>query len=309
MVGKGACIIMRKSFILLFLFSFILSGCHTSSNENEIKVYTRDGSSGTREAFESIAGIKSITHNSAETTGNGDMATQVGQAHNAIGYVSLATDFQSNGIKPLRYLGIMPSIESVNAGTYQLARPFSFVTRGEGDFDSNEKQALVLAFLDYLNNSIEGQEIVLASGGIVDISKGVLWEDLKERHPIVSRDNSDLVLKTGGSTSVEPTIKAAVESFIPMAGNFKYEPNHTGSGDGYKRTLGSEKDGANHIDIGFASRKFKKEEPVDKGMISGVYCMDAVVVVVNEANPLEDITPERLQKIFSGELSQWKELV
>ncbi|WP_034886577.1 substrate-binding domain-containing protein [Erysipelothrix rhusiopathiae] len=300
---------MRKSFILLFLFAIMLSGCRAQGSEDQIKVYTRDGSSGTREAFESIAGIKSITHNSAETTGNGDMATQVGQAHNAIGYVSLATDFKGNGIKPLQYLGVLPSIDSVNQGSYQLARPFSFVTRREGDYESDEKQALVLAFLDYLNNSIEGKEIVLAAGGIVDVSKGVLWEDLKQNHPIVLRDNTDLVLKTGGSTSVEPTIKPAVESFIPMAGNFKYEPNHTGSGDGYKRTLGSEKSGANHIDIGFSSRKFKKEEPVSEGMTSGVYCMDAVVVVVNETNTLDDISPEQLQQIFSGELSQWKDLV
>ena len=300
---------MRKSFILVWLFALLLAGCSTSTDDNRIKVYTRDGSSGTREAFETIAGISSITHNSAETTGNGDMATQVGQAKNAIGYVSLATDFEGSGIKPLKYLGVMPSIDSVNDGSYQLARPFSFVTRAEDDYEHDLKRQLVEAFLDYLTNSIEGKEVLLASGGIVDPSQGVLWDELKKEHPIVLRDNSDLVLKTGGSTSVEPTLKAAVESFIPLAGSFRYEPNHTGSSDGYKRTLGDEKDGPNRIDIGFASRSFKKEESVSASMHSGVYCLDAVIVIVHKANPVDDVNPELLQKIFGGEIAQWKDLL
>lgn len=38
----------------------MLSGCRAQGSEDQIKVYTRDGSSGTREAFESIAGINQL---------------------------------------------------------------------------------------------------------------------------------------------------------------------------------------------------------------------------------------------------------
>ncbi|QIK70174.1 hypothetical protein G7062_07680 [Erysipelothrix sp. HDW6C] len=291
---------------LLVLVGCSAGGGETKPTDNEIKVYTRDGSSGTREAFESIIKLEALTSNSAETSSNGDMANQVSASPAGIGYVSLTTDFAANKLTPVSYEGVVPSVATVNDGTYKLARPFSYVTRAAGDFGSEDKEALVVAFLDYLVNSTEGRQIVLAAGGIVDVEQGKPWAELKVNHPIVEQDNSAIVLKTGGSTSVEKTLTAAIESFIPMAGNFKYEPNHTGSGDGFKRVLGGEKDGANAIDIGFASRSFKSEETVDAGLQSGVYAKDAVVVVVPESNTsVTSLTAAQLVEIFSGKAKTW----
>lgn len=287
----------------------VLVGCGNQSSEpvnQDIKVYTRDSSSGTREAFESIIGLETLTSDSAETTGNGDMAKQVGSGENGIGYVSLSTDFEANGIKPISYEGVAPSVETVNDGSYKLARPFSFVTRAKGDFESDAKEQLVAAFLDYLVNSVEGRQVVLAAGGIVDVSSGTPWATLKAKHPIVDQDNSALTLKVGGSTSVEKALTAAVESFIPMAGGFKYEPNLTGSGDGHKRVLGSEKDSANAVDIGFASRDFKAEEVVDGAMLSGIFAKDAVVVVVHKDNAVSNFSAQELVDIFGGITKTWK---
>lgn len=294
-----------KKITTILVLSFALMAC-SNSKEASVKVYTRDSASGTREAFESVIGLESLTNNAAETTSNGDMATQVGKSLDAIGYVSLTTDFEANNLKPLAYEGVKPSVDTVNDGSYLLSRPFSYVTRASGDFNSDRKEQLVLALIDYMENSIEGKQVILSQGGITDVSKGVAWNTLKEKHPILLEDNSDLVLKTGGSTSVEKTLSAAVESFIPMAGNFKYEPNHTGSSDGFKRALGGEKDGANSIDIGFASRGFKGDETVADGLLSGSYCLDAVVVVVNADNDkIDDIDKASLNELFSGSKSAW----
>lgn len=295
---------MKKLTTVLFL-SFLLMACSTAK-EASVKVYTRDSASGTREAFESVIGLESLTNNAAETTSNGDMATQVGKSVDAIGYVSLTTDFEANNIKPLAYEGVVPSVESVNDGSYLLSRPFSYVTRASGDFNSERKEQLVLALIDYMENSTEGKQVILSQGGITDVSKGVAWSTLKEKHPILLEDNSDLVLKTGGSTSVEKTLSKAVESFIPLAGNFKYEPNHTGSSDGFKRTLGGEKDGANSVDIGFASRTFKAEEATNTALATGAYCLDAVVVVVNADNDAIDTADKALlNEFFSGSKAAW----
>lgn len=299
---------MKKIFLILFVL-FLVVGCSTANEGNEIKVYTRDGASGTREAFESIIGLESLSNESAETTGNGDMAKQVGENKNAIGYVSLTTDFEANNLKALAYEGIEATIDTVNQKEYKLARPFSYVTRAKSDYESDDKEALVAAFIDYLVNSIEGKEYVLQAGGIVDINEGVSWDELKENHPITTQDNSHLTIKTGGSTSVEKTLDAAITSFIPLAGNFKYESHHTGSGDGFKRTLGEEKDGPNAVDIGFASREFSEDEDVTKGMLNGVYSLDAVVVVINKENDaLTNLTNETLVKIFGGEINSWTEV-
>lgn len=298
---------MKKLLIVFSIAMLVLAGC--SSNEPSgggIKVYTRDAASGTREAFSSIIGLETMSTSAAETTANGDMAKQVGATADGIGYVSMSTDLEANKLQAVAYDGVLPSVETVNDGSYKLARPFSYASRAKGDFDSAEKEELILAFIDYMTLSTEGMEVILSEGGIVDVDKGVAWSTLKSKHPIVDKDNTGLVIKTGGSTSVSSTLDALMAAFIPMAGNFKYEPNHTGSSDGYKRALGSEKDGVNKIDLGFASREFKSEEKVSDGLVTGAYCLDAVVVVVNEKNQsLKDANAETLNAIFSGEKTQW----
>lgn len=296
---------MVKKILVLLSVLFLLSACSQKSSSN-IKVYTRDGASGAREAFSSIIKLEQMSMDAAETTTNGDMAKQVGSTLNGIGYVSLSTDLKSNHLKALSYEGVYPSEESVHQGDYALARPFSFVSRKKGDYDSQRKEELVNAFIDYMTLSTEGMEVILSEGGIVDLEQGVPWSELKENHPIVDMYNGDLTLRTGGSTSVSQTLDALVASFIPMAGGFHYEPNHTGSSDGYKRTLGTEKDSVNRIDLGFASRNFKEEEQVSESMRFGVYCLDAVVVVVNEKNEaIKDANADDLRAIFSGEKRTW----
>lgn len=296
---------MKKALMLSFLILLVISGC-SNKDSSLIKVYTRDSASGAREAFSSIIKLEKMSDEAAETTSNGDMARQVGSTTNGIGYVSLTTDLQANGLKALSYDGVDASIENVYSGQYQLARPFSFVTRASGDFDSERKEKLVLAFIDYITLSTEGLEMVLSAGGIVDVDKGVPWSELALQHPIVEEYNGDIVIRTGGSTSVTQTLDTVMASFIPMAGNFKYEPNHTGSSDGYKRSLGSEKNSVNQIDIGFASREFKSEEDTNESLRSGIYCLDAVLVVVNEKNTgLDDANADILRQIFSGEKKSW----
>lgn len=297
-----------KKLSLILIVVLMLTACAQGSGE-AIKVYTRDSASGTREAFESIIGLEAVSEESAETSGNGDMATQVGQNKHAIGYVSLSTDFEANNIKAVNYENVAATNENVLNQSYLLARPFSYVTRAENDFDSEEKQALVKALIAYLSESKEGRAVVVSAGGIADVDSGKPWAELKKDHPIVNQDNSAITIKTGGSTSVEKTFSKAVESFIPLAGNFKFEPNHTGSGDGFKRTLGAEKEGPNAIDIGFASRAFKTEENISSALLSGVYSLDAVVVVVHKDNDsIENLDKETLRKIFSGEIKSWSDL-
>ena len=70
----------------------------------DINVYSRDATSGTREAFESVIGFKDeLLDNVVEVASNGDMATSVGSDEFAIGYVSLTTDFAANNLKPVNY--------------------------------------------------------------------------------------------------------------------------------------------------------------------------------------------------------------
>lgn len=301
---------MKKLLVGLVLV-LTLAGCSSNgSGSKAIKVYSRDESSGTRLAFEEIVGIESLTNEAAIATANGDLATQVGGNVDAIGYVSLSTDFEKNNIKPLKYEGVDATVATVNDGSYQLARPFGYVTRAKGDFESDKKEALVIAFLDYLENSKEGRQVVLAAGGVADVDAGTPWSELKKNHPIVDQDNSDITIKTGGSTSVTKTLTQGLESFKTLAGGFNFQMNHGGSGDAHKRTIGSEKTSANAIDIGFVSRDFKTDgsEDLKASMLNGVYCKDAVVVVVSKTNKTEAISKAATKEIFEGKLTTWDQV-
>lgn len=302
---------MKRLFILL-ITTLLMVGCGSNSQgsgSNTINLYTRDASSGTREAFESVVGIENLSTNAVETSGNGDMATKVGQDSNAIGYVSLSTDMEGNNLKPISFEGVEATTDNVLNGSYTLARPFSYTTRASGDFDSMNKEKVVNAFIDFLTNSIEGLSAVESQHGIVDITKGKPWAELAANHPILNENLSDVTLMTGGSTSVEKTLKAALESFQAQTG-IGFTMNHTGSGDGYKRTLGTEKDGANYADIGFTSRTFKSEEDVSSALITGKYADDAVVVVVsnNHLGQLDNLTASSIKDIFEGTITSYDDI-
>ena len=160
-----------------------------------------------------------------------------------------------------------------------------------------------------MQNSEEGMLVVEKAGGVVDKSKAKPWAELAANHPIVEQDNSSITITTAGSTSVEKTLKAALESFFPMAGNFQFTMNQTGSGDGWKRVLGGEKDGANKADIGFASRAFNSDEDTSSAMMSGTYCLDAVVTIVNAENTaVTDLSAAQIKAIFTGETTKWEDI-
>ena len=301
------------------LMTFSLAACGSSDEgktagvSGDIKVYTRDSSSGTREAFEKGVDFEgSLTKNAIEVSSNDDMAAKVGADKNGIGYTSLSTDFEKNGVSALQYEGVTASSESVLDGSYKLQRPFMYVTRAAGDYGSDDKEQLVQAFLDFMQNSTEGMAIVKKNGGEVDESKAKPWDELSKKYEaVLGKDNPAITITTCGSTSVEKTVKASLEAFSPMAGNFKFTMNQSGSGDAVPRVLGKEKDGPNKGDIGFASRAFKEDgsEDISKAMESGQYCIDAVVAVVNKENTdVTSLTQAQLKSIFTGETLKWEDI-
>lgn len=93
---------------------------------------------------------------------------------------------------------------------------------------------------------------------------------------------------------------ATLEAFQPLAGNFSFVVNQTGSDDGWKRTLGDDEDGPVASDIGFASRSFQDKEPTDYAISAGKYCDDVIVIVTEKNNPVNNFTQQKLFDIFTG---------
>ena len=108
-------------------------------------------------------------------------------------------------------------------------------------------------------------------------------------------------VSTDGSTSMEKVIGALGESFMANNSGVTFTYNPTGSGSGI--TAVSE----GRCDIGLSSRALKDEEKAN-GLLETVLAYDGIAIIVNNDNPVTDISLSDLAKVYTGEITNWKEL-
>ncbi len=106
---------------------------------------------------------------------------------------------------------------------------------------------------------------------------------------------------TDGSTSMETVIGALGEAFKANNSGVTFTYNPTGSGTGI--TAVSE----GRCDIGLSSRALKDEEKA-KGLEEKILAYDGIAVIVNNENPVTDLTIETIAKIYTGEITNWQEV-
>ncbi|MGM9619030.1 MAG: phosphate ABC transporter substrate-binding protein [Oscillospiraceae bacterium] len=106
---------------------------------------------------------------------------------------------------------------------------------------------------------------------------------------------------TDGSTSMEKVMGALIEAFKGVESGVTVNYSGTGSGSGIEAVL------AGTCDIGLSSRELKDEEKAN-GAVGYVVALDGVAIVVNPSNPVADLTVEQIAQIFTGEISNWKDL-
>lgn len=294
-------------------FLFVLAGCQTTTTEfnsaNSIQVYTRDTTSGTREAFfkgidfdDAVEDNTVLVSDYVEVDGNGSMITSVQNDVYGIGYISLSS-LTDTGLVGLDYEGVEATQANVLNGTYGLQRPFNYITRAS--YSNETVGQIVEAFVAYMG-TVDGKATIADHHGIVETSSSdVSWDDISSNYSVCSLDNSAVTVYFGGSTSVESIARALSSEFATKCGNFVPSHNHLGSGDAYLKTQGTEADGSSALDIGFASRAFKDTEAAAADT-TGQICLDAVVVVLNGENPIiTNITAEELRQIYNGTITTW----
>ena len=104
---------------------------------------------------------------------------------------------------------------------------------------------------------------------------------------------------TDGSTSMEKVIGALGEFFMEANKDVTFTYNPTGSGSGI--TAVSE----GRCDIGLSSRALKDEEKAG-GLKETVLALDGIAIIVNPANPVNDLDLDTIAKIYTGEITNWK---
>ncbi|MBF0547331.1 MAG: phosphate ABC transporter substrate-binding protein [Candidatus Riflebacteria bacterium] len=114
--------------------------------------------------------------------------------------------------------------------------------------------------------------------------------------------NSQNTLVIAGSTSVQPVIEKIAGMYKKQKPETKILVEGGGSSAGISAvTMGT-------AQIGMSSRELKKDDPKESSLESIVIAYDAIAIIVNPKNQLEDFSIETLRKIFSGEIKNWKDL-
>ncbi|WP_409199873.1 phosphate ABC transporter substrate-binding protein [Methanobrevibacter sp. DSM 116169] len=99
-------------------------------SDGEINIITREEGSGTLDAFKSIVMDDNDIKGDAIVQSSTEAVKQsVSQDPNAIGFVSFA--HMSDDVKAVSVNNIEPSEENLADGSYELQRPFLFLTKGE----------------------------------------------------------------------------------------------------------------------------------------------------------------------------------
>ena len=108
-------------------------------------------------------------------------------------------------------------------------------------------------------------------------------------------------VSTDGSTSMEKVIGALSESFMAQNSGVTVNYNPTGSGSGITAVQGGT------CDIGLSSRALKDEEK-SAGLKETVLAYDGIAIIVHPDNPVSDLSVEQLAKLYTGEITNWKDV-
>ena len=106
---------------------------------------------------------------------------------------------------------------------------------------------------------------------------------------------------TDGSTSMEKVIGALGVSFMGANKGITVTYNPTGSGSGIQAVS------EGRCDIGLSSRALKDEEKAS-GLKETVVALDGIAIIVSPENPVSDLDVETIAKIYTGEITNWKDL-
>lgn len=108
-------------------------------------------------------------------------------------------------------------------------------------------------------------------------------------------------VSTDGSTSMEKVIGALGESFMEKNKGVNFTYNPTGSGSGITAVT------EGRCDIGLSSRALRDEEKAN-GLTETILAYDGIAIIVNPQNTAEDLKLDDIAKIYTGEITNWKDV-
>ena len=258
-------------------------------SSNPITVVSREDGSGTRGAFIELFGVEekdadgnkvdNTTEEASITNNTAVMMSTVAGDVDAIGYISLGS--LNDSVKAVKIDGVEATAENIESGEYKVSRPFNIATKGDVSEVAQD-------FINYIM-SADGQAVVEENGYIP-----VETTDAESTQP-------EGKVVVAGSSSVTPVMEKLKEAYAEVNPNAEIEIQQSDSTTGMTSAM----DGI--CDIGMASRDLKDEE-TEAGLTSTTIANDGIAVIVNNDNPVEDLTSDQVKSIYVGETTTWADL-
>ena len=309
---------MKKIITSLVLCVMLVCGVigFTACGSKNITVVAREQGSGTREAFD-----KAVTDGNGNylemkdkdgnkvfnTTDRADLQKETGNVMskvasdvNSIGYISLGS--VNSTIKVVKVNGVTPSKETVLNGTYKIQRPFVIMTNAGVTLNP-----ITADFLKYLKSG--ASEAHADTAGCIYLADPAKRANAGATAIPVEDFTAQSELPSGGkivingSTSMEKFIKSAMSGYASLY-NTTADKIFTLDLQGSSMGKSAAKGDRNGNVIGLSSASVNEE-----GINSFNVCLDAVAVIVNNANDqINDLTIAQLYDIYSGKIKKFSEI-
>lgn len=282
---------------LVIALTAVLAAC---GGEKDIAVIARTSGSGTRDAFESI--VKSedgtalkdagLMKGALEQDKTSTVISLVSSTKTGIGYVSLGS--VDDSVKVLKVEGVEATAENVLSGDYKMQRPFVIMT-----------------------NKAMGENLTAATRDFLAFLRSTQAQDVVEEEGYVRQDEGAMeytapasavsgTVSISGSTSVDPLMDKLIGKYKEIGGasvaGVEISKNCQGTSHGIS-AVKADKTG-NVIGLGSSAVKEADEAEIAHFEIA----LDAIAVIVNPENTLEDITIAQLFDIYTGKIVKFSAL-
>ena len=282
---------------LVIALTAVLAAC---GGEKDIAVIARTSGSGTRDAFESI--VKSedgtalkdagLMKGALEQDKTSTVISLVSSTKTGIGYVSLGS--VDDSVKVLKVEGVEATAENVLSGDYKMQRPFVIMT-----------------------NKAMGENLTAATRDLLSFLRSTQAQDVVEEEGYVRQDEGATeytapasavsgTVSISGSTSVDPLMDKLIGKYKEIGGasiaGVEISKNCQGTSHGIS-AVKADKTG-NVIGLGSSAVKEADEAEIAHFEIA----LDAIAVIVNPENTLEDITIAQLFDIYTGKIVKFSAL-
>lgn len=247
------------------------------SSMGETAVISREEGSGTRAEFETLLKLPDSDWGTVADSTEAVLA-KVQEDKNAIEYVAYSSVSDTEE-KILQVDGVLPSEESISKDSYPLCRDYYLAY--DGELTEVERD-----FITYVMT--KGQEIV--KDYCVPVKNTVTFLS----------DKSKGTIRIEGSTSMEAMINSLAEDYEKENPYAEIEVKATDSSRGLTAAI------SGSCDLAMSSRELKdyEAELLETKSIG----RDAIAIVVNKENPVDNLTAKQIAKIYSGECKKWADL-